>query len=46
MIQTTSINIEHFFNEAFQDLKIDANRKELLNGIALYIAQELSETNL
>jgi len=45
MIQTTSINTEHFFIEAFKELKIDDNRKELLSRIALFIVSELNDNN-
>lgn len=41
MLQTESINTEQFFKTALNSLKLDNNRKELLNSIALFISKQL-----
>lgn len=43
---TQTINTNHFFNEAFSDLKIDNDRKQLLRSIALFITNELTDNKL
>lgn len=41
MTQIDSINTEHFFKTALENLKIDENRKQLLKSIANFIASQL-----
>ena len=41
MSQTESINTEQFFKTALNNLKIDANRAQLLKSIALFVVNEL-----
>lgn len=41
MLQTKSINTEQFFKKALAELKIDTNRLQLLESIALFIKNEL-----
>lgn len=45
MLQTKSINTKVFFNLAFEKLKIEPNRFQLLNEIALQIVKEYKKTN-
>lgn len=42
MLRTESINTEHFFKSALENLTIDENRKQLLKSIAVYIAQQVT----
>ncbi len=42
MLRTESINTEHFFKSALENLTIDENRKQLLKSIAIYIAKQLT----
>ncbi len=43
MMQSVSINTEQFFKEALLDLKIDKERTQLLQSIALFITNELKQ---
>lgn len=45
MLETVSINTEHFFTSALSDLKINDERIKLLQSIALFILDELKENN-
>jgi len=45
MLQTVSINTEHFFTNALNDLKIDNERIKLLQSIALFILKELKKND-
>lgn len=42
MLRTESINTEHFFKSALENLTIDENRKQLLKSIAVYIAEQVT----
>lgn len=42
MLRTESINTEHFFKSALENLTIDENRKQLLKSIAIYIAKQVT----
>ena len=41
MAQTISINTTHFFETSFEELKIDKNRRKILQAIALSIINEV-----
>jgi arsenate reductase len=42
MLRTESINTEHFFKSALENLTIDENRKQLLKSIAIFIAERVT----
>lgn len=43
MLRTETINTEHFFKSALENLKINENRQKLLKSIALFIAKQMQQ---